>query len=114
MKRFILSFVHATRGIRYALSGRNFRIQTFTGLLAFGLSYYLHIPAEEWLIIIFTAGLVLSLEATNSALEEICNKFHPETHPRIALIKELAAGAVLISSLSALAIGLIIFLPYFF
>ena len=114
MKRFVKSFGHALRGIRYAFVGRNFRVQSIVAVAVLCLSVYFDIPRDEWFIIIFAVGLVLSLEATNSALEEICNKFHPETHPHIALIKDLAAGAVLIASLTALAIGLIIFLPYFF
>ena len=113
MKRFTRSLGHAVRGIRYAFAGRNFRIQSVAAVVVVCLSAYFKISAGEWLVIIFAIGLVLSLEATNTALEEICNKFHPVTHPHIALIKDLAAGAVLISSLTTLAIGLIIFLPYF-
>ncbi|MFA6095587.1 MAG: diacylglycerol kinase family protein [Candidatus Paceibacterota bacterium] len=112
MTRFARSFAHALRGIRYALSGRNFRVQAIIALAVLGLSCYLRISPDEWLAVIFAIGLVLSMEATNTAVEEICNKFHPETHPHIALIKDLAAGAVLIASLAALAIGLVVFLPY--
>jgi len=112
MKRFSHGFGHALRGIRYAFTGRNFRIQAACAVIVLFLAYLLRITSTELIIVIAMIGLVLSMEATNSAVEEICNKFHPETHPHIALIKDLAAGAVLLASLTALAVGLIIFLPY--
>ena len=114
MKRFISSTKHALRGMRYAFTGRNFQIQAIIAIIVIDIALYVQISKIEWLFVLIAIGLVLSLEATNSALEEICNKFHPETHPHIALIKDLAAGAVLIASVTALAIGLMIFFPYFF
>lgn len=114
MRRFLTSFVHAFRGIGYAFSGRNFQIQAIVAIIVIDIALYVQISKVEWLFVLFAIGLVLSLEATNSALEEVCNKFHPETHPHIALIKDVAAAAVLIASLTALSIGLMIFSPYFF
>lgn len=112
MRRFTRSLGHALRGIRYAFTGKNFRIQVVVALAVIAVSFYFCISTIEWLMVIVSIGLVLSLEATNSALEEICNKFHPETHPHIALVKDLAAGAVLIASITTFVVGLIIFLPY--
>ncbi|HEU0080672.1 MAG TPA: diacylglycerol kinase family protein [Candidatus Paceibacterota bacterium] len=114
MRKTIKSFGYAAVGIGYALSGRNFRIQSAIGAIGLALAYYLHIARTEWLFIISAIGFVLALEATNTALEEVCNKFHPESHPHIALIKDLAAGAVLIASLTALTIGILIFWPKLF
>lgn len=101
-------------GLSYALKGRNFRIQLGIGALALFLGAFLDLGRTDMLVLILTCGLVLSLEATNTAVEEICNKFHPETHPHIALIKNLAAGAVLISAIAATLVGVIVFGPYFF
>lgn len=112
MKKTIRSFGHALRGIKYATRGRNFRIQIVCGAIAITLSTYLHISKTDWLLVILAIGLVLSMEATNTAVEEICNKFHPEKHPHIALIKDLSAGAVLIGALAAGIVGICIFIPY--
>lgn len=112
MKKVLKSFSHASRGIGYAFTGRNFQIQFSIGLVAVILGRYFNISTTEWLFIVLSGGLVLALEATNSALEEVCNKFHPESHPHIALIKDLAAGAVLIASIAATVIGILIFWPY--
>ena len=112
MSKIVRSFGHAGRGIKYALQGTNFKVQVTCAIVALLLGYFLHIDRTQFLVVILAIGLVLSMEATNTAVEEICNKFHPETHPHIALIKDLAAGAVLISAIIALIVGLIVFLPY--
>lgn len=112
MRKTLRSFSHATRGLGYAFTGRNFQIQFAIGLIVVIVSQYVGISKIEWLFVILAIGLVLALEATNSALEEVCNKFHPESHPHIALIKDLAAGAVLIASMTTAIVGAIIFLPY--
>ncbi|MDE1874959.1 MAG: diacylglycerol kinase family protein [Patescibacteria group bacterium] len=114
MKRMTASFRHAFRGIGYALRGRNFRIEVVSAAVVIGLGIWLGIGGTDMTLVIFASGFVLALEATNSAIEEVCNKFHPEEHPHIALIKDLAAGAVLISAITAAAIGLIVFHPYLF
>ena len=55
--------------------------------------------------------MVLSLEMINTAIERICNIVHKEPHPGIKIIKDLAAGAVLLAAFVAAICGTIIFLP---
>lgn len=112
MKRTVRSFQNAGRGIGYALKGRNFKIDVAAAIVVLAAGWYLRISHSDWIAIILCIGLVMSAEAANSAIEEICNKFHPETHPHIALIKDLAAGSVLIAAIAAAIVGLIVFLPY--
>lgn len=113
MSILLKSFRHALTGIRYATKGRNFQIHISVGLLAILLGVYLHISKTDLIVVILTVGFVLSAEGTNTAIEEVCNKFHPQTHPHIALIKDLAAGSVLIAAIAAGIIGLVVFVPYF-
>jgi undecaprenol kinase/diacylglycerol kinase (ATP) len=47
----------------------------------------------------------------NSALEKLCDKVNPEMDPQIKVIKDMAAGAVLWTSLLAAVAGLCIFIP---
>jgi diacylglycerol kinase (ATP) len=112
MKKVVKSFEHAITGITYATKGRNFQIHILVGLLAIVFGIYLQISKTDLMIVILCVGFVLSAEGTNTAIEEVCNKFHPETHPHIALIKDLAAGSVLIAAIVTLVIGIVIFLPY--
>ena len=61
-----------------------------------------------------TVGLVLVTELVNSALETLIDHIHPDQHPEIGAAKDIAAGAVLVSSLVSLAVALIFFVDWFF
>lgn len=56
----------------------------------------------------------MALEGMNSALEQLCNEVSSERKESIRNIKDIAAGAVLISAIGALAIAVFIFYPYLF
>jgi len=62
------------------------------------------------MMLVLAAGLVLSAEAFNTAIEIDINLTSPEYHPYARDTKDVAAGAVLIASITALIIGLLIFL----
>mgnify|MGYP006308228587 CR=1 FL=1 len=79
------------------------------GTLLAGWVFHIHV--FEWLFIILAIGLVISMEILNSVLERMADFVSPARDKRIKKIKDLSAAGVLISSIIALAIGLIIFLP---
>lgn len=89
----------------------SFRIQVLGGLATFALAYFLHISTIEWLFVILMSGAVLSTEALNTAIEEICDALIAEHHPRVGRIKDLGALAAALIGLAALVVGLIIFVP---
>jgi diacylglycerol kinase (ATP) len=62
---------------------------------------------------ILAFGLVLGIESLNTAVEKIADFVHPDFHKRIGFIKDIAAGAVLFAAFSAIAIGLLIYVPKF-
>ncbi len=47
----------------------------------------------------------------NTAIEKLTDMVSPEIHPKAKVVKDLAAGAVLMASIAAAVIGLIVFLP---
>jgi len=55
-----------------------------------------------WAVGGLTAALVIAAELINTALEHLADHLHPEQHPRIKLVKDCAAAAVLVLSLAAL------------
>lgn len=65
----------------------------------------------EWMIAGILIALVIGLEVVNSALEKLCDAVHPEKHPLIRDVKDMAAGAVLWASIIAGGIGAWIFIP---
>jgi undecaprenol kinase len=60
-----------------------------------------------WAIFIVVGSLVIAAEMVNSALEALIDHLHPDRHPEIRVVKDMAAGAVLIFSVSALVIGVL-------
>lgn len=90
----------------------NFRIEIFLGFVAVIAAILLEISTTEFAIIFLTITFVLAVEALNTAFEELCDKLRPEHDPHVAKIKDLAAAAVLVSSLGATAVGIFIFGPY--
>ncbi|MSQ79306.1 MAG: diacylglycerol kinase family protein [Flavobacteriaceae bacterium] len=107
------SFIHAFRGIRFGFAGINFKIQATIGLLAMGLSVATKISGLEFLSVILCIIIVLAAELFNTATEKLCDHLHPEKHPNIGKVKDLAAGAVLLLSIGSAIVGLYIFIPAF-
>ena len=69
------------------------------------------ISSLQWLLIGFCITLVIALEMINTAIEALADHLHPGIHPKIGLVKDLAAGAVLIAAVMAFITGCCIFTP---
>ncbi|MDB5238875.1 MAG: putative diacylglycerol kinase [Candidatus Parcubacteria bacterium] len=107
------SFVHAGRGVWvFLLNTPNALLQIAMSTAAICLGIYFSITSVEWIAIILASGLVLTAEAFNSAIEIDIDLTSPQYHPYARDTKDVAAGAVLISSVTAAIIGLLIFVPY--
>ena len=57
-----------------------------------------------WALVMLASAGVLAAEMFNTALEHLVDHLHPETHPRIGVVKDCAAAGVLIASLGAVAV----------
>jgi len=107
------SFAHAGRGLWiFIKTTHNAWIHLVLLLVAIGLGVYLKITNVEWMMLVFVGGLVLVSEAFNTAIEIDINLTSPEYHPYAKDTKDVAAGAVLISALTAFVIGVFIFGHY--
>ena len=56
----------------------------------------------------------MGVEGLNTAIEEIADFVHPEHHPKIGRLKDIAAGAVGITALITIIVGCIIYIPKIF
>lgn len=113
MKRFIFSFKAASSGIAYVIRNEaNFRIHLVFVVLVISGGLFFSISSLNWIMLFLSMAFVLSAEIFNTAIEVLCNKVQPAQDPLIRIIKDVAAGAVLLSAIAAIVIGLIIFLPY--
>ena len=112
MFRLTRSFSFALNGLRICVvKGTNFKIHLFCTALAALAGSFFHLSLSEWLIILLCIGLVISMEMLNTAIEQLCDVVHKENHPGIKIIKDIAAGAVLVSAIIAAICGAFIFLP---
>ena len=91
----------------------NLRIQIVIALAVVVLGIYFRITTKEWTILVSVIGLVLGLELMNTSIENLVDLVTEERKPLAGKIKDIAAGAVLIASISALIIGWLVFKPYF-
>lgn len=107
------SFVHAGRGIILFLKTTHnawIHVIVATFIIIFG--FYFSVTSLEWIALIFAIGFVFVAEAFNTAIEIDIDLTSPEYHPYARDTKDVAAGAVLLASITAIIVGCIIFIPY--
>ena len=111
-ENILKSFKHAYEGIIFGIKNeRNLEIHILIMILVIMFGIILKISQIEWLICIILLGLVISLELMNTAIETVVDMITLEKNPKAKIAKDVAAGAVLVSAISAAIIGLIIFIP---
>lgn len=108
----IKSIGYALRGVVVFLKTTHaVWIHIFTTSFVVLLGVFLKISSIEWMFIVFACGFVIVTESINTAIEIDIDLTSPEYHPYARDTKDVAAGAVLIASLTAIIIGMIVFLP---
>ncbi len=112
VSRLRKSFGFAFKGIRVVFATQqNFRIHVVAGCIVGVCGIFAKLTSAEWSIITISVFLVLSMEVMNSAIEKMVDFVSPGFHEQAGLIKDISAGAVLLSAMAAAIAGLIIFLP---
>jgi diacylglycerol kinase len=107
------SFLYALHGIRHVFAHeRNARIHLLFALAAFLLGMFLHVSDAELAAVFFAVIMVFLAEIFNTAIERTLDLIDVRENPRIKLIKDMAAGAVLVAAVAAVLVGCAIFVPY--
>ena len=104
-------------GFKYAMEGvvhvfrtqRHMRFHFLTLVLVLVVSLVFHLAREEVLVLLFTITLVLMAEMFNTAIEAVVDLVTQTYHPLAKFAKDIAAGAVLITTINALAVGFLLF-----
>jgi undecaprenol kinase len=110
LRKLFHSFIHAARGLHLAFrTQQNLRIHLLTFVLVLIGGFICTLNLVEWMLILGCSCLVLTAELLNTAIEELCNKLHPEKDSQIGKVKDIAAAAVLVTAIFAFIIGLLIF-----
>lgn len=87
-------------------------IHILLAIIGVALGFYLDIDRYDWIFLIIIIGFVLAAEAFNTAIEIDIDLTSPEYHPYARDTKDVAAGAVLISAITAFIVGILIFSKY--
>ena len=121
-KNNTFSFSARLKSVGYALEGiiiffktqHNAILHAISAVAVIILGFVLKVNQTEWCFLITAIAMVIITEMLNTAIEFLTDLASPEIHPQAKKIKDLAAGAVLISAIMAAIIGAIVFLPKIF
>jgi diacylglycerol kinase len=105
-------FENAWEGILVGLQHRSIMIQVILGMLAVIAGLIMRLSAVEWGLVVVCIGSVIATEMLNTCIEKICNMYSMEYRNDIKVIKDMAAGAVLIVSVMSLIIALMILIHH--
>jgi diacylglycerol kinase len=112
LQKRLHSFYCAFRGFAFAFrQEHNLWIHTPAAAVVVAAGFFFHISATEWVLITIVIAGVFASELINSAIENMVDLCSPEFDRKAGCIKDMAAGAVLITALGALVTGLIVFIP---
>jgi len=99
--------------LRFAVAGllatlrseSSFKIHVVAAVAVGAVLVWLEPAPLWWALAALAVAFVLAAELFNTAIEHLADHLHPELHPRIKLVKDCAAAAVLVASLGAIAVA---------
>ena len=110
IKSLLKAFTYAFIGIFTAIkTQRNFRIHTVATIYVFSASLFYNFSKIDYVVLILICALIMSLELINTALENVVDICSPEYSKLAKTAKDCAAGAVLVSAIGAIIIGICLF-----
>ncbi len=112
-QNFSNTFKNARKGMRLSIkSERNIRVHLFTAVLVLITAYCLNFSIVKFCILLLTIAGVISAEMFNSAIEFSLDAiFHNRYCRMVGMAKDIAAGAVMLVTISAVMIGVLLFAP---
>ena len=111
-RNLLESFRYAFAGLAYALrTQRNTRIHLTIAAGAVALGLWLGLSLTQWAVLVLTIGSVLVSEMLNTVAETLVDLVSPGYHPLAKVVKDVTAGAVLLTALISIIVGLLILGP---
>lgn len=110
MRAFLRSFQYAFRGITTAVKEeRNMRFHLCAAVYMYALSLFYGFGVFEYIALTLLVVGVLTLELINSAFERTVDRLSPQRNRNAGVIKDMAAGAVLVFCIGAVVCGVLLF-----
>ncbi|MEE8392158.1 MAG: diacylglycerol kinase family protein [Anaerolineae bacterium] len=111
-RNIIESFRFAFSGLWYALrTQRNTRIHLSVTVAVVALGVWLNLPFTQWTLLTLAIGFVLVGEMLNTVAETLVDLISPGYHPLAKIVKDVTAGAVLLTAIIAVIVGLLVLGP---
>lgn len=111
--KFIASFGFAFEGLWYAVrTQRNMRVHIGVALLAILIGIILRISPVEFALVFVAILIVFTAEMFNTVIELCVDLASPTYHDLAKIAKDVSAGAVLLSAMLSVVIGLFVFVPH--
>lgn len=108
----IRSFRHAFAGLRVLFrEEHNAQVHLVITVVVIVAGVFFQVSMLEWIVVILTIGFVFVTEILNTAIEDTADFISPQRDNRIKRIKDLGAAAVLTAAITAVVVGILIFLP---
>jgi len=109
-QNLVESFNSAIEGFIYVFrTQRNMRLHFIIGLGAILMGLFLNFSYLELIILCLTIAFVLFAEMFNTALEHTIDIVKEDFHPLARIVKDISAGAVLLSAIAAIIVGYTLF-----
>ena len=108
--RIFHSFGYAFQGIWRCINyERNMRIHIVAAAFVLTFSLFFRLTRTEYAVLFILIGLIMALELLNTALEAAGNAISKEKNHYVKILKDTAAGAVLILAIAAVAVAAVFF-----
>ncbi|MBE6288946.1 MAG: diacylglycerol kinase family protein [Bacteroidaceae bacterium] len=112
-KKQLKSFTFAWKGIlTCAGHEQNITFHLIAAIIVLAAGFCFGISRTEWMVVMLCIGTVIAAELFNSAIERLVDMVSPEWEKIAGEVKDIAAGAVLVTAIAAAIVGIIVFLPY--
>ncbi|HZJ58260.1 MAG TPA: diacylglycerol kinase [Clostridia bacterium] len=109
-RSLVESFNDAIEGLFHAFrSERNMKIHLIIALIVLSVAVFFQVSRIEIILLFISITLVVVAEMINTAIEIIVDMIKEDYHPMAKIIKNVAAGGVLITAINAVVIGYILF-----
>ncbi len=110
-RRWRHKFGDAFRGLKLGIRGHSsFFVHFFFAALVVTAAIALRCDLLQWCLLLGSIGMVLTAELFNSAIETLFRGLDEATRERVWPALDIAAGAVLLASVTAMIIGSLVFL----
>ncbi len=112
-KKQMRSFKFAWKGIMTCAGHeQNITFHLIVAILVVVAGFVFNITKAEWAAVVICIGMVITAELFNSSIERLVDMVSPQWQKIAGEVKDIAAGAVLVTAAAAAIVGIIVFLPY--